>query len=82
MKLAKLWAVVDPRSDSSTLADCCFETDARNLFFWATGQGAADPDRRMVLYTERGEADVDARARLDAYRAYRAVAGLHLGSSA
>jgi len=58
MKIEKFWVVVRPGPES-VLADICFEADAKGLarqFLGGLGE-----DEVHALYTERGEAEREAK---------------------
>jgi hypothetical protein len=64
MILTALYIVRDP-SPASTLRDICWETTPDRLGAYAAGAGyAVWHGEHTALYTDRGEAEADARARL------------------
>ena len=65
----RLWVVTDPGPDS-TIADVCAESTLRGLALQVAGGLALDT---ATLYTEREEAEADARNRLLVWRVARQV---------
>lgn len=70
MKLGKFWMVTKPKP-LSELADICFEIDAKGLALQF--KGGLDPEDIHAVYTERGEAEKDARRVLAAFKKYDAA---------
>lgn len=64
MKITTFWVVAMPGPDS-VLADICFETDAKGLA--RQFRGGLNEEDVHALYTERGEAEKEARRILAAF---------------
>jgi len=65
-----LWVVTDPTCESE-VGDILFEASPRKLALQF--KGGLTMDRNVTLFTERGEAEVEAFGRLTAMRASRAI---------
>lgn len=72
MQLNSAWVVTDPEKDS-TLADICFEVTLPEGLH-RQFLGGLSMRQNPVLFTERAEAEADARVRLVAMQAARAIA--------
>lgn len=59
---------------TSELADICFETSLENLALQLKGGLSMDPD--PTLFTDRAEAELEARCRLVAMETSHAIRGL------
>ena len=66
----KLWVLTDPTRESE-VGDVCFETTVRGLLLQL--KGGLDIERNVTLFTEKGEAEVEAFGRLTAMRASQAI---------
>ena len=71
MRLDQLWVVTDATPESE-LSDICFVTTLPKIIIQAKGGFAVDSN--PTVYTERAEAERDARARLLSLRAAQAIA--------
>jgi len=59
MKLDKLWVITVPASCDSTIADFCFETDARG--FALQVKGGLSPEDIVAVFSDREEAESEAK---------------------
>ena len=64
----KFWVVTDPRPESE-LGDVCFESSIRNMALQF--KGGLSLDDNPTVYTDRAEAEREARRRLKIIRALR-----------
>ncbi len=62
--------MTDPTRESE-VGDVCFETTVRGLLLQL--KGGLDIERNVTLFTDKGEAEVEAFGRLTAMRASRAI---------
>jgi len=65
------WVVTDPRGTTDTLGDICFETSLRGLS--QQFAGGLKLTSNPALFTSRGEAELEAEARLLAVRAAKEI---------
>ncbi len=71
------WVVTDATPDS-TLGDVCFETSLRGLELQF--RGGLSIDRHPTIFTDRAEAEAEARVRLAALHTAQAVAARAAGA--
>ena len=65
----RFWIVTDPSSHSTEIEDIFFETTIRGLELQF--RGGLTCERHPTLFTERGEAEEDARHRLKTWSRYQ-----------
>jgi len=70
MRVDQFWVVTDPTPESE-LSDICFVTTLPKIILQARGGLAAE--QNPTVYTDRDEAERDARARLLSLKAARAI---------
>lgn len=69
MRIEKFWVVTKPGLVSE-LADICFETDAKGLALQF--RGGLEPEEVHAIYTDREEAEKEAKRILVAFKKYDA----------